>query len=406
MSAEIQDKVDEKEHEILERQNRENNVIIFKLNEPNTNIIAERQGIDLDSVNKMIDIMYTENEQEVAVEKNIRLGARAKNYIQNPRPIIVSFTNLEGKKSFLGNSQALRDCEDENVKKVSVANDLTKQDRKKKLNLLILEGEKRGRGGPMEICNRGQKNSKASKALTKVSNLKFIYTNCDTVTNKLDEVEASIDMNDPDIVVLTEILPKNNGYMLQTSELEIRGYSLFTNNYELKGIRGVAIFVKKCLTANQVHTVNCADDTVWIELKTENKKKMIIGGIYRSPNSSKERDEQLWGTLLSMANTYIDNMLVMGDFNCGGINWIDVMSNEQNLDALSNKLIEVLRDCFLEQVITENTSARGTNIPSLIDLVLCYDREIISNVKYLIPLGKSDHCIITCNAHSRKGLRV
>ena len=113
--------------------------------------------------------------------------------------------------------------------------------------------------------------------------------------------------------------------MLQTSELEIRGYSLFTNNYELKGIRGVAIFVKKCLTANQVHTVNCADDTVGIELKTENKKKMIIEGIYRSPNSLKEKDEQLWGTLLSMANTYKDNMLVMGDFNCGRINWIDVV---------------------------------------------------------------------------------
>ena len=96
----VEDKVDEKEHEILERQNREKNVIIFKLNEPNTNIIAERQAIDLDSVNKMIDIMNTENEQEVAVEKIIRLGARDKNYIQNPRPTIVSFTNLEGKKVF------------------------------------------------------------------------------------------------------------------------------------------------------------------------------------------------------------------------------------------------------------------------------------------------------------------
>ena len=67
-----------------------------------------------------------------------------------------------------------------------------------------------------------------------------------------------------------------------------------------------------------------------------------------------------------------------------------MLSNEQNLDALSNKLIGVLRDCFLEQVITENTRARGTNTPSLIDLVLCYGRELISNVKYLSPLGKSD----------------
>ena len=65
------------------------------------------------------------------------------------------------------------------------------------------------------------------------------------------------------------------------------------------------------------------------------------------------------------------------------------------MDALNNKLIEVLRDCFLEQVITENTRARGTNVPSLIDLVLCNDRELINNINYLSPLGKSDHCIIT-----------
>ena len=96
-----------------------------------------------------------------------------------------------------------------------------------------------------------------------------------------------------------------------------------------------------------------------------------------------------------MSDTYKDNLLIMGDFNCGGINWIDVMTNEHNMDALNNKLIEVLRDCFLEQVITENTRARGTNVPSLIDLVLCNDRELINNINYLSPQGKSDHCIIT-----------
>ena len=97
----------------------------------------------------------------------------------------------------------------------------------------------------MEICNPGstrrQENSKTSKAAIKASNLKCLYTNCDTVTNKLDELEASIDMNDPDIIVLTEVLPKNNRYTLQKSELETKGYTLFINNFETFGIRGVAI---------------------------------------------------------------------------------------------------------------------------------------------------------------------
>ena len=55
----------------------------------------------------------------------------------------------------------------------------------------------------------------------------------------------------------------------------------------------------------------------------------------------------------------------------------------------------MLRDCYLEQVITEKTRVRGSNMPSLIDLVLCYDREQIINITYLSPLGKSDHCVIT-----------
>ena len=129
--------------------------------------------------------------------------------------------------------------------------------------------------------------------------------------------------------------------------------------------------------------------------RNQNEKQRENDFVYRSPNSSGQQNDKLWETLLNMSDTYKDNLLIMGDFNCGGINWIDVMTNEHNMDALNNKLIEVLRDCFLEQVITENTRARGTNVPSLIDLVLCNDRVLINNINYFSPLGKSDHCIIT-----------
>ena len=53
----VESKVEEKENDISERQNREKNVIIFKLQEPNTNIITERQAKDLENVNAMIDHM-------------------------------------------------------------------------------------------------------------------------------------------------------------------------------------------------------------------------------------------------------------------------------------------------------------------------------------------------------------
>ena len=54
-----------------------------------------------------------------------------------------------------------------------------------------------------------------------------------------------INTNNPYILVLTEVAPKNNRYLLQKSELEIKGYSLYINNFEEKEVMGVAIYVKK-----------------------------------------------------------------------------------------------------------------------------------------------------------------
>ena len=59
-----------------------------------------------------------------------------------------------------------------------------------------------------------------------------------------------------------------------------------------------------------------------------------------------------------------------------------------------------------------NNRAGGDNTPSLIDLILCYDPAEIENLKYLSPLGKSDHCIILfdyitfCEKKSSKAKKI
>ena len=71
-------KFEESEKDVSERQNRERNIVIFKLPEPNANLTTERKTKDLENINKIIDFMHTENEHDVIVEKIIRLGARHK----------------------------------------------------------------------------------------------------------------------------------------------------------------------------------------------------------------------------------------------------------------------------------------------------------------------------------------
>ena len=79
-----------------------------------------------------------------------------------------------------------------------------------------------------------------------------MYTNCDTLTNKTSELKLAIDSNHPDIIVLTEVTPKNNRYILQKSEIEIKGYNLYISDFEETNTRGVAVYVKKYITSNQV----------------------------------------------------------------------------------------------------------------------------------------------------------
>ena len=101
MNKLIEDKFEESEKDVSERQNRERNIVIFKLPEPNTNLTKEKKTKDLEN-NKMIDFMDTENEHDVVVEKIIRLGARHKKYQQNPRPVLVTFTNFQAKSRSSG----------------------------------------------------------------------------------------------------------------------------------------------------------------------------------------------------------------------------------------------------------------------------------------------------------------
>lgn len=58
------------------------------------------------------------------------------------------------------------------------------------------------------------------------------------------------------------------------------------------------------------------------------------------------------------------------------------------------KFIESIRDCFLYQHVISPTRGRGSDNPSVIDLVLTSEEEIISELNINPPLGKSDHSVI------------
>ena len=53
-----------------------------------------------------------------------------------------------------------------------------------------------------------------------------MYINCDTLSNKFEEREIAVKIENPSAIILVEVAPKNARYQLQKSELELEGYQL------------------------------------------------------------------------------------------------------------------------------------------------------------------------------------
>ena len=96
-------------------------------------------------------------------------------------------------------------------------------------------------------------------------------------------------------------------------------------------------------------------------------------------------------------------ILIMGDFNYGEINWEcdTIIGNRGSktdirdigTQAQGQNFLETTEDCYyLFQHITKDTY--GSQKPSLLDLVLANEKNMVKDVEHLSPLGKSDHSII------------
>ena len=68
-------------------------------------------------------------------------------------------------------------------------------------------------------------------------------TNTDQYMNKRNEMKALIEINQPDIVGITEMKPKHARFNVQECEIAMEGYELF-HNLEEEG-RGIALLVRK-----------------------------------------------------------------------------------------------------------------------------------------------------------------
>ena len=227
---------------------------------------------------------------------------------------------------------------------------------------------------------------------SKHSALHIWYTNADTLHNKLDELRCRIGGEKaPDIIVITESLPKNRETNLQIAEFNLDGYNIFSNN-STRG-RGIIIYTRKHLKVQEL-TVE-SDFEEYLSVKIELKKNEIIAlcAIYRSPSSLNTNNEELHKLLKSLDETCQSQKIIVGDFNYPGIDWTRKEASGQNA-IHANMLLSTLDDLYWTQHVNYPTRVRGDNIPSILDLVITSDPDMISTVDCQGPLGRSDHSLL------------
>ena len=133
-------------------------------------------------------------------------------------------------------------------------------------------------------------------------------------------------------------------------------------------------------------------ESAWCEIPLDRNERVLVGCIYRSPNSSILNDENL-NTFLHMASSFQSHLLLAGDFNHPEINWREGIS-PRDPNHKATLFLEAVRDAFLYQHVQNPTHYRHDQTANLLDLVFTNEEAMISEVQQLAPLGKSHHQVL------------
>ena len=222
--------------------------------------------------------------------------------------------------------------------------------------------------------------------------VKCLSTNTDSLHNKINEIEPFLNIHDIEIAAFVETLPKNSTTEeYKNITLNINGYTCLSNF----GGRGACLYISKEFEVIQRYEEheNIFSPSIFCKIKTKSGEMLTIGVIYRSPNSSKQENENFIMQLNKVCekfNTIGQKLVLMGDFNCPEINWSEETCNKPS-NHIAAKLLDNIHLNYLTQFVDRPTHHRAMQNSTLIDLILSNDPEIVRHIKHFPPFGKSHH---------------
>jgi len=183
---------------------------------------------------------------------------------------------------------------------------------------------------------------------------------------------------------------------LLLSELNIDGYNIYSQGLENNDGRSVLFYIASEIKVSLVEIPSASQECLFLMIRrlesNGHSDQLLIGNVYRSPNSTQENDIELYKLLHYIQQKFTVPKLIVGDFNFGNISWYDAdgfgaTARCANLPKKELKLVETLGENFFLQHVTEATRQRGSDTPHTIDLILTTD-NCLSEIEYLSTLGR------------------
>jgi len=175
------------------------NVIVHGVPESDADDADRRTDDDM----TVLTAMFHEVEaDDIKVGSVVRLGKKAANPKQNPRPMKVVLDSVDNKVKLLRKAKNLREKEERGWTKVFIHQDLTPKQREARKPLVAELKQRKANGETDLTIYRGAVVKEG--ALADFNELVCVYLNARGLMNKLDEFEAWIAAIDPDVVGVTE----------------------------------------------------------------------------------------------------------------------------------------------------------------------------------------------------------
>ena len=154
--------------------------------------------------------------------------------------------------------------------------------------------------------------------------------------------------DEPDLILISEILPKRCVNSLSSAGLSLHRYQAFFNfdpdsQQTPQSMRGVGIYVSNKLSVSEVtYDEYPYHEHVWISIKLMDHDSLLVGCIYHSPSLDTLQSTVGLCKLLTEVDDHT-HLLIYGDINYPDINWLTNSCSNH----CSHLFIDTVQDKYL-----------------------------------------------------------